>query len=220
MLQLISRAEVFLRSPFADHHICSCQQEMFERLEDKETTYIDYQTTPVKDAYDHLQPFNKSSRAPDDFAVIAYQKKDREDYVVNCPAAFGQFCKLLDIHKLFLIDELKYDWLLHFPFGSSEKRDALKSIINLSVYDEAFELEIDDLSTLLPLFFYSGRWGVPICYLFPSESSADLLIFLCNDGNFHMAFPATDRELINEVAITAGLKMGGLEICNRYSVRI
>ena len=81
---------------------------------------------------------------------------------------------------------------------------------------EAFELAVHDLAVILPLIFYSSRHSVPIIYLFSAESSLDIAMFLCDDGNFHISFPSGERESINAVAEAAGLKVGDIKLCNTY----
>jgi len=118
----------------------------------------------------------------------------------------------MDIGRLFLIDELKCDWL-HFPFSYREKREAFKSIINKSAYNEAFILDITDLSMVLPLFHFSGRHSTPIIWFFSADTQVTLAMFLCDDANFHLTFHSIDREKITSAALAAGLILGGLEIC-------
>jgi len=211
MLKLITREEIFQRSPLADHYISDSQSE-----HRKGDIMIDPgNIVKAVDACDHLQPYHKKPPVLNDFAVIAYPAKDRKDYVTNCPVVLGRFYELLGVKKIYVMDELKYN-LLKFPFGIQERRAAFKQLIEPNEYCEAFELSVYDLTTIFPLIFYSSRHSVPIIYLFSAESSLDIAMFLCDDGNFHTSFPSSERESINAVAEVTGLKIGDIQICNTY----
>jgi hypothetical protein len=167
------------------------------------------------DACDHLETYHKRAPVADDFTVIAYPAKDRKDYVTNCPIVLGRFYELLGVKQLYLMDELKYN-LVKFPFGIKERSEAFKQLIEPNEYCEAFEMAVHDLTVILPLIFYSSRNSVPIIYLFSAESSLDIAMYLCDDGNFHTSFPSGERESINAVAKAAGLKVGDVQLCNTY----
>jgi hypothetical protein len=128
--------------------------------------------------------------------------------------AFIHFFELLGVKQLYLLDELKYD-LVKFPFSYREKREAFKSIVNQATYNEGFQLDIDDLSVILPLFHFSGRNNIPIIWVFSTNPEMSLAMFLCDDANFHTSFFSADREKITSAVSTAGLILGGMELCLR-----
>lgn len=202
MIQLIDREEVFLKSWLVDHYISELQNP---------TGYIDKKSIE-EHLYDHLQPFHVYKEVLDDFAILAYAGKNKIGYLTHRSAAFIRFFELIDIKHLYLLDELRCDWL-QFPFSYREKREAFKSIVNQAAYHEAFELDIEDLSTILPLFHYSGRHSAPIIWLFSANPQVPLAMFLCDDANFHTSFLVKDREKVTPATSAAGLLMGGLEVC-------
>lgn len=212
MIQLISRERVFFKSSLVDHYISDLQKSWYEIHGYNLEGNIDEISLQAKDLYDHLEPFHNNKEKLDDFAVLAYVEKNRLDYITHRSVAFIRFFELIDIKRLYPIDELKCDWV-QFPFKSFEKREAIKRIVNQLAYHEAFELDIDELIKILPLFHYSGRHSTPIIWFFLAGTEVTLAMFLCDDANFHTNFDSKDREKITSAASTAGLVMGGLQIC-------
>lgn len=105
------------------------------------------------------------------------------------------------------MDELRYHWL-RFPFGSDEQLAALKSLVNAPSYREAFEMDIEDLEFILPLFDNSLRHSMPIISLFSANDKVPNAMFLCDEGDFHTSFHTGDREKIFYAAFAVGLVMG------------
>jgi hypothetical protein len=203
MIQLISREEVFFESWLVDHCISDLQNPRGSRL------------TVAKqraDSYDHLQPFHDHKESLDDSAILSYVKKNWIDYLSKRSTAFIRFFELIEVKQLYLMDELKWDWV-KFPFKDRDKRATFNSLVKQPAYYEAFKLDIADLSTILPLFHFSDRHSEPIIWFFTVNSKIPLSIFLCDDANFHTRFLSRDRDKITSAVLAAGLVMGGLEIC-------
>ena len=213
MTHLISREEVFIKSSLVDHYISQLQQSKYKQQGRNLDVGFDIGETdiPGEDPYDHLEPFHESRETLNDFAVISYREKNRMDYLTQRSMAFIRFFELMAVKRLYLMDGLKYD-LVTFPFSYREKREAFKNIVN-QAYSEALELDIKDLSTILPLFHYSKRHSTPIIWLFPGSSEVPFAAFLCDDANFHTSFLSEDREKLISAASRAGLIMGGIELC-------
>jgi hypothetical protein len=202
MIRLISREEVFYLSSVADHYISACQ------------TYSNahyHHSSEFQEVLDHLVPFHRDKDELDDFAVIAY-KENKLNFLTHRSNAFIHFFNELGISRLFLLDERKYN-LLDYPFGDFEKKQFLKSIVNKVFYDEALEFDVEDLLQLLPLFNYTRRHSEPLIYLFPAYNPFPIGSFICDDKGFHTSFSTKDREKIASAASSAGLIMGGLEVC-------
>jgi hypothetical protein len=212
MIRLIDREAVFYKSSLVDHEISELQKSWYKPLGHELAGYIDEASIQGVDLYDHLEPFHHDKVVVDDFAVLGYMEKNREDYLTHRSKAFIRFYDLMGVERLYLLDELKCDWV-QFPFRSREKRQAMEDMVGQAAYHEAFEFDIDDLSVILPLFNYSGRHSTAIIWLFSANSEVALAMFLCDDANFHTSFPAKDREKISAAAAAAGLVMGGLEVC-------
>src|SRR5262245_55152167 len=105
MLKLITREEIFQRSPLADDYVSGSQS-----VHSNGDIWIDPgNIVKAVDACDHLQPYHKKLPVLDDFAVIAYPAKDRNDYATNCPVALKRFYELLGVQKIYMMDELKYN---------------------------------------------------------------------------------------------------------------
>lgn len=212
MIQLISREEVFYRSSLVDHYISNSQKFWYKQFGAQVTDYFNEKTVLEEDPYDHLEPFHENKEVLDDFAVLGYPK-NKMDYIKNRSIALIGFFEQMGISQLYLMDEMKFDWL-QFPYRSREKSQAIRDIVNKPAYHEAFEMDTDDLVKMLPLFNYSGRHSVAIILLFSANTPVPLGMFLCDDGNFHTSFPARDREKLSAASSHAGLIMGGLEVCD------
>ena len=208
MINLISRKDVFYNSTVADNYISESQKSKYPELSD----HINYLSADPVNFYDHLKPFRKKNKMLNDFAVLGYGDKYNPEYLTLRSKALIQFLGMMDITRLYLIDELKFDWA-KFPYDYSPKREALKSIVNQATYNEAFELDIEDLSTILPWFHNSSRYSIPVIWLFSADYEMRLAMFLCDSANFHTDFLSKDREKMTSAASAAGLIMGGVEVC-------
>jgi hypothetical protein len=219
-LQLISREEVFLKSPVVDRCISDTQQMWYRQFDGSPNFFlIDTELEKPENCYDHLYPFSDTEIKLDDFAVLAYAAKNKKDYVTNCPPAIQHFFGLLAVRKFYLIEELKHDWF-YLPFENRDKCEALKKMMNLMSYNDALEFNVEDLPIILGLFSFSHRCDVGVINLFPSLSPIDFSVSVCDDGNFHFSFSSDKRELANTAASEAGLKIGGLEICKTYCLSL
>jgi hypothetical protein len=214
MIHLISREEIFFKSSLVDHYISQLQRSKYKQQGRNLDAGFDIGETDIQgeDPYDHLESFHDSREILNDFAVISYREKNRIDYLTHRSMAFIRFFGLMAIDRLYLMDELKYD-LVSFPFSYREKREAFKNIVNQATYSEALELDIEELSKILPLFHYSKRHSTPIIWLFSGSTQVPFVAFLCDDANFHTSFLSRDKEKLFSAASAAGLTMGGIELC-------
>ncbi len=210
MIQLISREEIFYKSSLVDHYISHLQH--WYSPDYNITDNLDQSPIPGEDPFDHLEPFHDEKEDLDDFAVLGYVEKNKHDYLTHRSNALILFFELIGIKQLYLLDDLKLDWV-RFLFKSPEKLETMKRMVNQPAYSEAFILDIDDLLKILPLFNFSGRNNIPIIWFFSVGTQGPLAMFLCDDGNFHTSFLPKGREKITSASIAAGLKIGGLEIC-------
>ncbi len=236
MIRPITRDEVFSRSRLADYYIYNAQTpyrdpdpeeigyensmlpvatDDEDHMDEKGNEYSwDEKGSLVRDLKDHQEVFHEGGTLTNDFAVLGYSRKNTGQYVTNRSKALIRFFEIMHISQLYLIDELRYDWL-RFPFRSREKLAAIKSLVNVPAYREAFEMDIEELAFTLPLFHYSGRSGMPIIMLISADDKVPIAMFLCDDGNFHTSFHDGDREKICYAASAAGLVMGGVEVCSQ-----
>ena len=216
MINLISREEVFYKSSLVDHFIKDLQQSTYEQQGyNLDAGFnVGETATQSEDPYDHLERFHDNWEILNDFAVVSYgEKKYKANYLAHRSIAFIRFFELMTIKQLYLMDELKYD-LVDFPFSYREKREAFKGIVNQATYSEGLLFDIDELSTLLPLFHFSKRHSMPIIWLFSANPQVSFAAFLCDDANFHANFLSNDREKLSSAVSGAGLIMGGVEVCS------
>ena len=214
MVRLISREEVYYKSSLVDHCISELQQLTYNRQGYNLNLNFNVGETETKgeDPYDHIKPFHHDRVILNDGSIISSGGKRRSDYLTYRSMAYIRFFELVNIQQLYFMDELKYD-LVSFPFNPLEKRDAFKSIVNRATYSEALELDIAELSTLLPLVHQAARHSIPIIWFFSANNQVPFTAFLCDDGNFHSRFPSEDRDKLMSAASKAGLITGGLEVC-------
>lgn len=189
------------------------EETIFDNPEDDYSIYSDEERgSLLEDLNDHTEPLHDGKKLTNDSAVLAYLGKNIADYIANRSKALIHFFEIMQIRQLYLIDNLRYDWL-RFPFKSDEKRAALKRLVNAPSYREAFEIDIEDLEIILPLFDDSSRHSIPIIYLYSTNDKVPIVMFLCDDGNFHTSFHTEDREKIFYAASAVGMAMGGVELC-------
>ena len=239
MIQQISREEIFSRSRLADYYISGMQSPYYVRTENKTDDNTDellllYETVILEgpdsefedskysweeegsllaDLKDHTKPIHDGGRLTDDFAVLGYSTRNAGDYLANRSKALIYFFKIMQIRQVYVMDEQRYDWL-RFPFGSQEQLAAIRSLVNAPTYREAFEMDIEDLEFMLPLFHLSPRHSMPIVLIISTDDRVPIAMFLCDDGNFHTNFHTGDREKIFYAASAAGMRMGGVEVCS------
>ena len=211
MIRLIDREEVFYKSWLVDHYISELQRSRYTQEGYNRINFLEEFSLQEEDPYDHFDAYHDYSEELDDFAVLRYHE-NIQDYLKHRSIAFLRFFEAMEIKRLFLLDELKYD-LVKFPFSYREKREAFINIVNQPSYSEALELDIEELPIILPLFHYSRKHSEPIIWFFSSDVGTTLAMFLCDDANFHTSFLSKDREKITEAVSNSGLIMGGIEIC-------
>ncbi|MEO6916511.1 MAG: hypothetical protein ABI151_13530 [Chitinophagaceae bacterium] len=238
MIRPVTRNEVFSRSRLADYYISNAQtpyqdpETVNEEIDCEKSILDDSQANDdytdeegnklswyekgslMKDLNDHQEPFHDGESLTNDFAVLGYSRKNAGEYLKSRSKALIRFFEIMKISQLYLLDELRYDWL-RFPFRSSEKLAVIKSLVHAPSYREAFEMDIGELAVILPLFNYSGRSSMPIIMLISTNDEVPIAMFLCDDGNFHTSFHADDREKMFYAASAAGLVMGGVEVCTQ-----
>lgn len=213
MIQLISREEVFYLSSVADHFISACQQylakDSWENLSDFFCQYIDGIAElglPAKDPFDHLEPFHNDKEILDKHCYIELVEDNDAGYSLHRTNAFIRFFELLDVRQLYLVDEMKFNWL-QYPFKEKEHHEWLRSLVNKAFYDEAFRLDIKDLTQVLPAFYRSARHSVSLMNLFSVANNLIFSSFLCDDQHLHLDFPAKEHKRITAAAVTSGLKI-------------
>lgn len=213
MIQLISREEIFFKSSLVDHTISRLQQLKYQEQGWNLDAGFDIGETGIQgdDPYNHFEPFHDTCDILNDFAYIDYRQSNTISCLTHRSTAFTRFFELMSIKRLYLIDELKYD-LVSFPFGNREKREAFKSIVKQATYSEAFELDIEELPTLLPLFQCSKRHSIPIIWLFSANTQFPFTAFLCDDEHLHTCSLSKDREKLISAALGAGVTIKWIEI--------
>ncbi len=228
MIRPITRKEVFSRSRLADCYISGFQTPYLPPATEVDPLVEEYLLSEeylrsieysweekgslIKDLKDHLEPFYKGEKQTDDFAVLAYPRRNA-DYQTSRSNALIRFFEIMNIRQLYLVDELRYDWL-RFPFSNKSKLAAVKSLVTEPSYREAFELDVEDLETVLPWFDHSQRHSIPIIFLISTDDKVPIAMFLCDDGNFHTSFHSKDGEKISYAAAASGMMMGGVEVCS------
>jgi hypothetical protein len=211
-MKIISRKEFFLSSEFADSCIADMQRSYSADLD--ETIRSDKKQ--LKQNFDHRQRFNKNSLPVEGHCVIAYPASGKKEYCHELPVKLILFLKSLGSQTLTLLDFINSD-LSDFPFETFQKRNRFKHIGRGIKRDHVIQFNTDLLADIVPLFFFSRRYGIPVILLI-SDGVVPVSLDLCDDGNLHLHFQEKHREQVLTAATAAGFITGDLELCTGYSV--
>src|SRR5215204_140569 len=205
MLYPLSRSAIFRACPFADHLIAQVQKAYasdFDLTDKKDLACL-------KRLYDHREPLQPAQWPKEQFCVLTWATDDIKQYETAIGRALEQFLSALGIGQLYLLGLFKE----RFPFETFSKRNTFRRLAGSSLDYRGFLLHASDLAALLPLLFFSGIHGRPVIYLFAAGTCTPLALHLCDDGNFHTDYLASDEQKIREAATGAGLLSGAENIC-------
>jgi hypothetical protein len=183
--------------------------------------YID-KTVPregkmLTEYYDHLEPLAPMDEPIMGHCVLAYPADLKKDYVEQMPLVLQRFYTELGITQLYLMDFNKTS-LLDFPYESFKKQNEFKRLAKGNPKGMGYKLDVADLPKILPLFFFSKRYDVPVIFFLTATGEVPLSIRMCDDGNLHLNFQEEYDELVEKAAETAGFQMGDLELCAVHRV--
>lgn len=214
MLYPLSRKAIFQASSLADTFVAYMQQGYAQDLDMNEPQ----ERSLLKKYYDHLQPFQPLDPPLDnDMMVLAFPASNQQDFFGQMPVAMAQLFKALGTKELYIVDFLKTS-LNEFPFETYGKRNKLKQLLGWNLHYGGFQLSADDLSVVLPLFYFSGIYARPVIALV-ADGEVPLVLRLCKDGNFHCNYQQLRKDRITTAASAAGFLTGDVYICWEYSVQ-
>jgi hypothetical protein len=213
MLQPLSRTAIFQNSPFADAFIASMQQSYASDLDMTDPS----DRSLLKKFYDHLHPL-QPLHPPfhNDMLVLTYPAIHQKEYFVKMPKAMEYLFHQLQTKRLYFVDFLKTS-LHEFPFETYRKRNKLKQLLGWQLHYGGFQLAIEDLCTVWPLFYFSGIYARSAIVLI-ADGEAPLALRLCKDGNFHCNYQQGHEDHILPVAKEAGFLTGDVNLCWDYKV--
>lgn len=211
MLTPLLRSEIFQRSIFADNYIASVQQGYKQFIGN---TYWEAKQLAT---FDHLKPFKEKTDYKLSSAVMAYPANTKADYVDNMAKAFINFLEALGIESLYML-EFNQSSLIDFPFENFIKRNAFKRMARTKEKDIGFELEIESLKKVLPLFYFSKRYDTAVLTLLSANDEIPIAFDLCDDGNWHISYPIMVEATVCNTAEKAGFIIGDLQLCSQYYV--
>ncbi|EMR03229.1 hypothetical protein [Cesiribacter andamanensis] len=210
MLTPLSRKDIFSQSPVADGMIAEVQGFYARGFDEA----VPEELEVLNRLYDHRQVLQPGNKAPQAEAILTLRARTRSGYARRFPKALQGFLEQLGCRHLYLLDWLAFSWQ-EFPFETADKAATFSRLAQGRLEPGGFLLEIRQLSRLLPLFFFSGRFDGPVIYLIAAEG-LPLSLQLCDDGNLHLAFHEQDRPALEAAASQAGLLLGGDEVCFVY----
>jgi hypothetical protein len=213
MLTPISRRAIFQASAFADQFIAEMQQSYAGDLDPND----DRDAAMLSKLYDHRQSIQAGIPLIDGHCVIAYDTALLADYQQSFPLVLHSFLQELSISQLYLMDFVKTN-LLDYPFENFKKRNRFKRLGAVNNNRIGYLVQVEHLPEVLPLFYFSRKWDVPLIFFITAQGKVPLSMRLCDDGNFHLNYPKSYHPKIAEAATGAGLVMGDLEICGKHSV--
>jgi hypothetical protein len=211
MIQTFSRVDIFKNDVFVDNQIALAQQAIYRTVNHDDVDELVY-TMPF---LDHLQAFHPAPKQLDEFCVLAYGAKTKEDYENNFPLVMLEFFTALKIEQVYILTEIKTDWK-DFVFENKEKHTTFLTMVNHQTNAVGFLVQVKDLPVILPLFFFKHP-DQPHINIIPQGGYIAIDQFLCKDGNLHTLFDKKNYEVLNAVASKAGLFMGSFEVCQLYN---
>ncbi len=211
MLQVFSREDIFKNDAFVDNQIALAQQATYRTINQDDPDEVAY----MKPFLDHLQAFNPMPKQLDEFCVLAYGAKTKEDYENNFPLVMVEFFTALKIQQVHILTEIKINWI-NFVFENKEKYAAFLTMVNNQTNAVGFLVQVTDLPVILPLFFFTHP-DHPHIKIISSQGDIVIDLFLCKDGNLHTLFAEKNYEQLKAAVNMAGLFMGSFEVCQLYN---
>lgn len=208
MLTPITRTKIFQTSQFVDNFIAEVQASYAQYIDVK----VPSEKRMLEKYYDHLKPFAPINEPITGHCVLAYPAETKREYLEHLPLAMQRFYAELGIDSLYLMD-FNNTPLLHFPFQNFKKHNQFKRLVKGKSDNMGYRLHVANLHKILPLFFFSNRYDVPVIFLLTATGNVPLSIRMCDDGNLHLNFQEKYMGQIAAAANAAELCMGDLEIC-------
>lgn len=212
MLTAVTRNTIFQASVFVDNYIAEMQQSYASNFDknNKQDAAI------LKQYYDHLIPFKTTDSSSNKFGVLAYAANDKKDYQTNLSLQIQELLLSLNISELWLMQFLKTNIASDFPFENFTKKNIFKQLGSVKSNNIGYRFATNQLSKILPLFFFSKQYDIPVILLFAVNHS--LALRLCDDGNFHFEVSENIFQQFSNNAISKNLIVADDNICSRCSV--
>ncbi len=124
-----------------------------------------------------------------------------ESYPKELAKNLKKLLKHLETERLILISHLKLDLFGNLEHNYEKINSAyfkLSKITNSKTYKETIECEIEEIDSLVEIFFWLERYDASIPeYVFWSDSKERFCFYFCKYGNIHFV-DFTDGNLISE----------------------
>lgn len=209
-MKVFSRIDIFKNDALVDNQIALAQQAIYRTINQDDEEEMAY-TIPF---LDHLQAFKPAPKKLNEFCVLAYSAKNKEDYENNFPLVLVEFYTALKIDQVYILTEIKTDWK-KIVFENEEKYAAFLTMVNHQINAVGFLVQVKDLPTILPLFFFTHP-DHPHINIIPPQGAIAIDQFLCKDGNLHTLYDEKNYEQLKSAAHKAGLCLGSFEVCQLY----
>ncbi|HSC53548.1 MAG TPA: hypothetical protein VLC98_08015 [Phnomibacter sp.] len=213
MLTPVSRIDIFKASHFADQFMAEMEQAYaadFDKNDVKEAAML-------RKYYDHLAPFVGLQQPIDAHGVWAFAAASKAEYVQQFALQLQQALQHLDITSVYLLTLTQTCIASEFPFENFTKRNRFKRLGGIKNSRLGYQVSVEHLPAVFPLFFFSGIYDVPVIFLITAEGATPLSLRLCDDGNLHINYQQAFAGKIAEAATAAKLEMGDTELCSQYS---
>ncbi len=208
LLTPINRTEIFQASQFVDNFIAEVQASYAQYIDVK----VPSEKRMLEKYYDHLEPLAAIEQSITGHCVLAYPANDKKDYIAHLPIAMQRFYAALGITSLYLMD-FNNTPLYQFPFENFKKHNKFKHLAKGKANGVGYQIAVQHLHQVLPLFFFSRKYDVPVIFLLTAIGTVPLSIRMCDDGNLHLNFQEMYRRQVEDAASAAELCIGDLEIC-------
>jgi hypothetical protein len=212
MIIQLRRSTVFKTSHFANAFIAQLQQSYAADLDSGNKA----QRILLSRYYDNLKPLGWQQLAIDGHCVMAFPAASQEEYFLGLQKGFDQLFTLLEVAKIYFLDFLNTP-LSSFPFENFAKRNQFKRLTGSHPLVEAFAIKSKDIGSVLPLFYFSKRFERASITLI-ADGDLPFALRLCKDGNFHINYQIHHQTLVQTAAITAGFKIGDVDLCWEYKI--
>ena len=210
----IARSTIFHSSAYIDNYIAGMQQSYGADFNADNAQ----EKAMLNKYYDHLQAYKPQPTTTNSYAEMAYPAVSKADYCIHFPLQLKALLTQVSITDLYLMQFIKTDLLTEFPFENFTKKNRFKRYGGIKRNDVGYRFSVTDITTILPLFFFSGVYDTPVIFLFAATPTIDLCLRLCDDGNLHYNIPATQHQSFIDAAMQLGFVTDGDDICHRFSV--
>ncbi len=122
--------------------------------------------------------------------IIGLEHSDINNFTNKLALKLKELFETINATEFYVISHLKIDFFGNRNNNNKPLEEAYKKLENIvgsKTYDEAFKIEINNLSDLIDILFWTNRCDPSIAeYIFLFDKDEQIQIHLCKYGNLHL----------------------------------